>query len=93
MKSLNEERVLGLVLLVFTKVGFKRSAICRFHLDASHLSFIHHTKESGEGVGTDFESLHIVKGAAWDSVNDFSRRKATAVPGTGVYLSLPTSRQ
>lgn len=26
-----------LVLLVFTKVGFKGSAICRFRLDVSHL--------------------------------------------------------
>lgn len=81
--------MLRLVLLV----GFKGSAICRFHLDASHPPFIQHTKESGEGEGMDFESLRIVKGAASDSVNDFSRRKATVVPWTGVYLSLPSSSQ
>ena len=70
------------VLLVFTKVGFKGSAICRFHLDASHQPFIHHTKESGEGESMDFERLHIMNGAAWDSVN-FSRRRATAWAGGG----------
>lgn len=92
MNSLNEERMLRLVLLLFTKVGFKESAICRFHSDASHPSFIHHTKESREVEGTDFESLRIVKGEAWDPVNDCSRMKATAVSWTGVYLPLPSSR-
>lgn len=65
--------VLRLVLLVFTKVGFKGSAVCRFHLDVSQPSFFHITKERGEREGMDFESLGTVKGAkalSRDSVPD-----------------------
>lgn len=87
MNSLNEEQTLRLVLLGFTKVGFKGSAICRFHLDVSHPSSIHHTEQNREGEGMDFESLRILKGTAWDSMNDFCSKKATAVPWTDVHLS------
>lgn len=50
-----------LVLLVFTKVGFKGSAICRFLSDVSyHLPFI--TQREQENEGRDFESLEAVTG-------------------------------
>lgn len=51
-----------LVLLVFTKVGFKGSAICRFLSDVSYPSSVHHPKRAGKCEGRDFESLEAVTG-------------------------------
>ena len=83
-----------LVLLVFTKVGFKGSAICRFLLDVSHPSFVHHPKRAGKCEGRDFESLETVRGATCGGFfPGLCFVQEAAVPWAGVSFPLSSSRQ
>lgn len=72
--------MLRLVLLVFTKVGFKGSAIFRFLMGVSHSSLLHCTEEFGE-----MKAHSYFQSGGWDSSGfSFLGLRHPQCPGQGL---------